>query len=116
VTKLLSALVVQGVILGIIFYIDARQTVSPAWQTVLSFGLNPLTILFYGLTPIAVWWSYRVVYAFVDERFWLAALVQGLFIRIVYIGTSYLGSGQVPTRGETVALFLGIASVIVARF
>ncbi len=115
-TKLLVALVVQGVIFGIFFYIDALQTVRPAWRDVLSLGLNPLAILFYGLTPIPVWWSYRVVYAFVGERFWLASLLEGLFLRIVYIVASYFGSGQVPTRGEAIALLLGTVAVIVAKF
>lgn len=115
-TKLLGALIVQGVIFGIFFYIDAQQTIRPTWRAVLSLGLNPLIVLFYGLAPIPIWWSYRVVYAFVGERFWLASLMQGLFIRVIYIVASYFGSGQIPTRAEAIALLLGIVSVVIAKF
>jgi hypothetical protein len=109
-----TALVVQAMIFGTFFYLDARQTVAPDWNGVLRFGLHPLVVLFYGLTPIPIWWSYRTVYQAVGERFWLAILIQGLMLQVVYLVCSYLGSRQVPTQGQIVGLVLAGLGALVA--
>lgn len=113
-TKVILAILVQFVCFGIYFYIDARQTTAPDWASVLKFGLRPFPLLFFAFSVFPVWWSYRAMYEFFEQRFWAAAMLQGLVIQITYALASYLGSRQVPTLREAVALGLVFLSVIVA--
>ena len=54
------------------------------------------------------------MYEFFEQRFWAAAMLQGLVIQVTYVLASYLGSRQVPTLREAVAIGLVFLSVIVA--
>jgi hypothetical protein len=112
--KLILPVLLQIAVFGIYFYIDARQIIAPNWTTVLKFGLNPLTLAFFALSPIPVWWSYRVLYAYFDNGFWMASLVQGFVLQTTYVFASYFGSKQMPTPREAVALGLVFLSILVA--
>ncbi len=112
--KLASAIVVQIIIFGVYFYIDARQTTAPDWASVVKFGLNPLTLLYFAFSVFPVWWSYRAMYEFYDQRFWAAAMLQGLVIQSTYVLASYLGSRQIPNLREGIAIGLVFLSVLIA--
>jgi len=112
--KLLLAISTQITIFGIYFYIDTRQTTAPDWSSVVRFGLNPLALLFFAFSVFPVWWSYRAMYAFYGQRFWAAAMLQGLVIQVTYVLASYLGSRQIPNLREGIAIGLVFLSVIVA--
>jgi hypothetical protein len=112
--KLVLAIFIQIIAFGIYFYIDARQTTAPDWASVVRFGLHPLALLYFAFSVFPVWWSYRAMYEFYGQRFWAAALLQGLVIQVTYVLASYLGSKQVPSVREGIALGLVVLSVIVA--
>ncbi len=112
--KLLLAISTQVLLFGIFFYIDARQTTAPNWASVLKFGLNPLALLYFAFSVFPLWWSYRALYAFYDQRFWAAAMLQGFIVQVTYVLASYLGSRQIPTLKEGIAIGLVFLSVIVA--
>ena len=112
--KLIFAIVVQIVAFGIYFYIDARQTIAPDWASVIKFGLNPFALLYFAFSVFPVWWSYRAMYEFYDQRFWAAAMLQGFIIQVTYVFTSYLGSKQMPNLREGIAIGLVFLSVLVA--
>lgn len=112
--KLIFAILCQIVIFGVYFYIDARQTTAPDWASVMRFGLHPLTLLYFAFSVFPVWWSYRALYEFYDQRFWAAAMLQGFVIQLTYVLASYLGSRQMPTAREGVAIGLVFLSVLVA--
>ncbi|MFZ5855228.1 MAG: hypothetical protein ACOYZ6_00205 [Chloroflexota bacterium] len=112
--KLPLAILVQIIAFGIYFYIDARQTTAPDWASVVKFGLNPLALLYFAFSVFPVWWSYRTMYEFYGQRFWAAAMLQGLVIQFTYVLASYLGSRQVPSLREGVAIGLVFLSVLVA--
>lgn len=112
--KLLLAIFVQIIAFGIYFYIDARQTTAPSWDSVVRFGLNPLALLFFAFSVFPVWWSYRTMYEFYEQRFWAAAMLQGFIIQVTYVLASYFGSRQLPTLREAIAIGLVFLSVLVA--
>lgn len=112
--NLILAILVQVVVFGIYFYIDARQTTAPDWASVVRFGMNPLALFYFAFSVFPVWWSYRTLYEFYDQRFWAAAMLQGFVIQFTYVLASYLGSKQVPTAREGVAIGLVFLSVLVA--
>ncbi|HJS19250.1 MAG TPA: hypothetical protein VJ785_10920 [Anaerolineales bacterium] len=112
--KLLLPVFIQTAIFGIYFYIDARQTTAPDWASVVRFGLNPIALLFFAFSVFPIWWSYRAMYAFFDQRFWAAAMLQGFIIQLTYVLASYLGSRQAPTLREGLAIGLVFLSVLVA--
>ncbi len=112
--KLILPVLIQIVVFGIYFYIDARQTTAPDWGSVVRFGLNPLTLVYFAFSVFPVWWSYRTLYEFYGQRFWAAAMLQGFVIQCTYVLASYLGSRQVPTVREGVAIGLVFLSVLVA--
>ncbi len=112
--KLFLAVFTQVLLFGIFFYIDARQTTAPSWASVLKFGLNPLALLYFAFSVFPLWWSYRTMYAFYDQRFWAAAMLQGFIVQATYVLASYLGSKQIPTLREGIAIGLVFASVLVA--
>jgi hypothetical protein len=112
--KLILPLLTQVALFGIYFFLDARQMIAPEWKSVLKLGLNPLMILFYGLSVIPIWWSYRQFYAFFDNHFWITSLVQGLVLQTTYVIASYLGSRQVPTFREAIALGLMFVGILIA--
>ena len=62
--KLILAIVVQIVIFGIYFYVDARQTTAPDWASVVKFGLNPMVLFYFAFSVFPMWWSYRAMYEF----------------------------------------------------
>ncbi len=111
---LLLPILVQVLLFGIYFYIDARQTTAPDWSSVVRFGLNPLVLAYFAFSVFPIWWSYRAMYAFFAQRFWAAALLQGLIIQSTYVLASYLGARQVPTLREGLALGLVFLSVLLA--
>lgn len=113
-TKLVLPVLIQVIIFGIYFYIDARQTTAPDWNSVMRFGSNPLVLLYFALSVFPIWWSYRVMYAYYDQRFWAAAMLQGFIIQFTYVLASYLGARQIPTLREGVAIGLVFLSVLVA--
>ncbi|NWG06812.1 MAG: hypothetical protein HXY35_09025 [Chloroflexi bacterium] len=112
--RLTLAILFQIVIFGIYFYIDARQTTAPDWASVVRFGLHPLALLYFAFSVFPIWWSYRILYEFYEQRFWAAAMLQGFVIQATYVLASYLGSRQIPTLREGVAIGLVFLSVIVA--
>ena len=112
--KLILAIGIQVLMFGIYFYIDARQTTAPDWASVLKFGLNPMALAYFAFSVFPVWWSYRVMYQFYDQRFWAASMLQGFVIQLTYLLASYLGSRQIPSLREGVAISLVLLSVIVA--
>ena len=112
--KLALPVLIQVIIFGIYFYIDARQTTAPDWASVLRFGLRPLTLLYFAFSVFPIWWSYRTLYEFYGQRFWAAAMLQGFVIQCTYVLASYLGSRQTPTMREGVAIGLVFLSVLVA--
>jgi hypothetical protein len=112
--KLILPILIQVVIFGIYFYIDARQTTAPDWASVVRFGLNPLTLCYFAFSVFPIWWSYRTVYEFYGQRFWAAAMLQGFVIQFTYVLASYLGSRQIPTFREGAAIALVFLSVLVA--
>ena len=105
---------VQLVIFIIMFYIDAQNTVDPLWKNVFRFGLNPLVLLFYALTPLVLWWTYRIIYQFADEQFWYAGIIHSLIFQFAYIGSSYLATRQVLSPRNWVSLALGFIAVLVS--
>ena len=113
-TKLILPILVQIVFFGIFFYIDARQTTAPDWASVLKFGLNPLILLYFAFSVFPIWWSYRALYEFYNQRFWAAAMLQGFIIQATYVLASYIGSKQIPTLREGIAIGLVFLSVLVA--
>ncbi len=112
--KLIIPVLIQVLVFGIYFYIDARQTTAPDWGSVVRFGLNPLTLFYFAFSVFPIWWSYRTLYAFYGQRFWAAAMLQGFVIQCTYVFASYLGSRQVPTLREGVAIGLVFLSVLIA--
>jgi hypothetical protein len=112
--KLPLAILVQIIAFGIYFYIDARQTTAPDWASVVKFGLNPLALLYFAFSVFPVWWSYRAMYEYYGGRFWAAAMLQGLVIQLTYVLASYLGSRQIPSLREGIAIGLVFLSVLVA--
>jgi hypothetical protein len=112
--KLILPVLVQVIVFGIYFYIDARQTTAPDWASVVRFGLKPLTLLYFAFSVFPVWWSYRTLYEFYGQRFWAAAMLQGFVIQCTYVLASYFGSRQTPTMREGVAIGLVFLSVLVA--
>ncbi len=113
-SKLVLAICVQLVIFGIFFYIDARQTTAPDWASVVRFGLHPLALLYFAFSVFPMWWSYRAMYEYYEQRFWAAAMLQGFIVQVTYVLASYLGSKQVPTLREGIAIGLVFLSVVVA--
>ena len=113
-SRLILPILLQVIFFGIYFYIDARQTTAPDWASVVRFGLNPFVLIYLALSAFPIWWSYRAMYAFFDGRFWGAALLQGMVIQVTYVLASYLGSKQVPSLREGLALGLVFLSVLVA--
>jgi len=113
-SKVILAVFVQIILFGIFFYIDARQTTAPDWASVVKFGLHPLALLYFAFSVFPIWWSYRALYEFFDQRFWAAAMLQGLVIQITYVLASYLGSKQIPSLREGIAIGLVFLSVLVA--
>jgi hypothetical protein len=113
-TKLILPIFVQIVFFGIYFYIDARQTTAPDWASVLKFGLNPLTLIYFAFSVFPIWWSYRALYEFYEQRFWAASMLQGFIIQLTYVLASYLGSRQTPSVREGIAIGLVFLSVLVA--
>jgi hypothetical protein len=112
--KLIIPVLIQVIIFGIYFYIDARQTTAPDWASVVRFGMNPLTLFYFAFSVFPVWWSYRALYEFYGQRFWAAAMLQGFVIQFTYVLASYLGSRQTPTLREGFAIGLVFLSVVVA--
>jgi hypothetical protein len=112
--NLVLPVLVQIVFFSIFFYIDARQTTASDWASVVHFGMNPLVLLYFAFSVFPIWWSYRALYAFYDQRFWAAAMLQGFVIQCTYVLASYLGSKQVPTVREGLAIGLVFLSVLVA--
>jgi hypothetical protein len=112
--KLILAILIQIIAFGIYFYVDARQTTAPDWASVVRFGLHPLALLYFAFSVFPVWWSYRVMYEFYDQRFWAAAMLQGFVIQLTYVLASYFGSGQMPNLREGIAIALVFLSVLVA--
>jgi hypothetical protein len=108
------AAAIQLVFFTIFFYIDAKNTVEPLWKNVLSFGLNPLVLVFYALTPIMIWWTYRVFYQFAKEQFWYAGFMHSLIVQVAYVGSSYLATRQALSPRNWVSLALGLLAVIVS--
>ena len=113
-SKLVLAICVQLVIFGIFFYIDARQTTAPDWASVVRFGMHPLALLYFAFSVFPLWWSYRAMYDFYDQRFWGAAMLQGFIVQATYVLASYLGSKQIPSLREGFAIGLVFLSVLVA--
>jgi hypothetical protein len=114
VYKLILPVLIQIIIFGIYFYIDARQTTAPDWASVVRFGLNPLTLFYFAFSVFPIWWSYRSLYEYYGQRFWAAAMLQGFVIQCTYVLASYLGSRQMPSLREGVAIALVFLSVLVA--
>lgn len=112
--KLIPAILVQVIAFGIFFYVDARQTTAPDWASVVRFGLRPLLLLYFAFSVFPIWWSYRTMYEFYGQRFWAAAMLQGLIIQATYVLASYAGSKQVPSLREGIAIGLVFLSVLVA--
>jgi hypothetical protein len=112
--KLIAAILVQVIAFGIFFYIDARQTTAPDWASVVRFGLHPLALLYFAFSVFPVWWSYRTMYEFYEQRFWAAAMLQGFVIQVTYVLASYIGSRQMPSLRESIAIGLVFLSVLVA--
>jgi len=114
ILKPILPVLTQILIFGIYFYVDARQTTAPDWASVLRFGMRPLVLIFFAFSVFPIWWSYRTLYEFYGQRFWAAAMLQGFVIQFTYVLASYLGSRQVPTLREGVAIGLVFLSVLVA--
>jgi hypothetical protein len=112
--KLILAILIQIIIFGIYFYVDARQTTAPNWASVVKFGLNPFVLVYFAFSVFPVWWSYRAMYEFYEQRFWAASMLQGLIIQVTYVLASYLGSHQMPNLREGIAISLVFLSVIIA--
>jgi hypothetical protein len=112
--KLILAIFVQIIAFGIYFYIDARQTTAPDWASVVRFGLNPFALLYFAFSVFPVWWSYRAMYEFYEQRFWAASMLQGFIIQVTYVLASYFGSRQMPNLRESIAIGLVFISVLVA--
>jgi len=110
-----AAVLLQVVIFSAFQFFDARMATAPTFKSVLKFGLNPLVILAYGAASIGIWWSYRTVTQAAGGRYFTAWLAVGPAIAIVRLLFAYLGSRQIPTPREAVAIALGlIGAVIVA--
>lgn len=112
--KLILAICAQLVLFGIFFYIDARQTTAPDWASVVRFGMHPLALLYFAFSVFPMWWSYRVMYEYYEQRFWAAAMLQGFIVQATYVLASYLGSKQIPSLREGIAIGLVFLSVVVA--
>ena len=54
------------------------------------------------------------MYEFYGQRFWAAAMLQGFIIQVTYVLASYIGSRQVPSLRESIAIGLVFLSVLVA--
>ncbi len=54
------------------------------------------------------------MYEFYNQRFWAAAMLQGLVIQSTYVLASYFGSRQIPNLREGIAIGLIFLSVIIA--
>ncbi len=108
------ALAVQLVILTIVFYIDAKNTIDPLWKNVVRFGFNPLVLAFFALTPILLWWTYRVIYRFANEQFWYAGIIHSLIFQLAYLSSSYLATHQIPSTRNWISLALGFVAVLVS--
>ena len=113
-SKLILAIGAQLVLFGIFFYIDARQTTAPDWASVVRFGMHPLALFYFAFSVFPMWWSYRAMYEYYEQRFWAAAMLQGFIVQVTYVLASYLGSKQVPTLREGIAIGLVFLSVVVA--
>ena len=54
------------------------------------------------------------MYEFYEQRFWAAAMLQGFIIQATYVLASYIGSRQIPSLREGIAIGLVFLSVFVA--
>jgi hypothetical protein len=99
---------------GTFVYIDALQMVRARWQDVLAFGLSPWTLLFYALSPIPVFFAWRVVYASAGRRFWLAIVIILVLNQVGTLLGSYAANRAMPAWHQAVGIALGITGVLVA--
>lgn len=112
--KLALAIYLQIAIFAAYNYIDARMVTVPIWKRALTFGLNPLSVLFFGLSPIVMWWSFRVVMAETRGRFWTASLILGALNGSIGIVCKYLGTDKVPTIPQAIGIVCMLVGAIIS--
>ena len=112
--NLTVAILLQLLLLTIFFYIDAKNIVAPTWNNVLGFGLNPLVLIFYAISPLALWWAYRIIYQFFKEQFWYAGIIHMLLAQIAYLGASYFVTRQPLSSRNWISIILGIIAIAVS--
>lgn len=100
------------IIFGAFSYIDAKQTLANNFEEILRFGLRPSIILFFGLAPIPLWFSYNAFYRTLGSRFWEGFLIRGFLIQFTILVGTYMASNVNPTKGQWVALGLTFIATI----
>jgi hypothetical protein len=68
---------------------------------------------FIAVSPLAVWWAYRTVYRAVNSQIWVAMLISSFVAYCAVLAGNFVGSQQIPSRNQAIALVLkGIALVV----
>jgi hypothetical protein len=114
--QIIIAILVQSLIFGVFFYIDARQIILKDWRDVVRFGLHPVALAFYALTPVPLWWTYRQIYQSVNYKFWRASLIQSAILQIVYLIANYTATKQIPSRFQAIGLLFNFIAVLIASY
>lgn len=114
--KLILAILTQAAFFGLVSYIDAVQTVRQSWPEVIRFGLKPYILSIFILGPFAIWWSYRVIYAAMANKFWATTFISILILNMVGLICRWLGSGVDPSKGDFIGIVLIFMAILASKF
>ncbi len=112
--KLTVAVILQLGVLGTYNYIGTHRVIADKWTDSLYAGLHPLSVLFFGLSPILLWWSFRVFYSMTGDSYWVAFMMGTVLAQVSGMIAGYLASRQIPTVPQIIALTLVIAGVVIS--
>lgn len=111
---LVIAVVLQLCIIGAYNYIGTQRVIADRWADSFRSGFHPLSILFFGLSPILLWWSFRVFLTASGDRYWTSVMIQGVLSQFAFISCGYLASRQVPTIPQIIALSLSVVGAMIS--
>lgn len=114
--KIILAILVQVAFFGFLAYVDAAQTVRQSWSEVIKFGLKPYILSVFLIGPFALWWSYRVIYSAMSDKFWATTFVTLLIVVTVGLLFRWLGSGVDPGKGDFVGIALIFLAILASKF
>lgn len=111
--QLILAIILQLAIFGLFQFVDARMATMPSFRPAFKLALNPAFIALYMGSCLGLWWSYRAMVEAMNGRYFASLAVLGPLLGAERLLMAYLGSRQVPTIREAIALALGITGAII---